>query len=301
LQRVVAFPAGSFNHRKASTSGWSHCRLLFGRRDKFFGQLRSRAEEILLHLFDQELLRFGLPWLQAIFIEQHLGVLGPHLPGLRAHAFIDLLSQFGVERGFIQAGKFASKLCAFDHTGHGDIVTRAGGGIISSPMSLLTKSISGPRRGWLRDIVIYGVCGGVLITLLRLMEYRFLVAEHSVEIYGALIAALFAGIGIWLGVTLTRKNPSAGLKKAQGPTGKEVPVASPFVVDEARMKASGLTPREIEILGLIASGLSNREIAARLFVSENTVKTHSSRLFDKLGAKRRTQAVQFGKAAGLIP
>ncbi|MGZ4830161.1 MAG: response regulator transcription factor [Candidatus Angelobacter sp.] len=168
-------------------------------------------------------------------------------------------------------------------------------------MSLPTKSASGPRRGWLRDIVIYGACGGVLITLLRLMEYRFLVVEHSVEIYGALIAALFAGIGIWLGVTLTRKKPSVGLKEAQGPTGKEVPAAGLFVVDEARMKESGLTPREIEILGLIASGLSNREIAARLFVSENTVKTHSSRLFDKLGAKRRTQAVQFGKAAGLIP
>lgn len=168
-------------------------------------------------------------------------------------------------------------------------------------MSLPTKSVPGSRRGALRDILIYGGCGGLLITLLRLMEYRFLVVEHAVEIYGALIAALFAGIGIWLGVTLTRKSPVVNLKDVPAPAGKEVPAAGPFAVDEARMKASGLTPREIEILGLIASGLSNREIAARLFVSENTVKTHSSRLFDKLGAKRRTQAVQFGKAAGLIP
>jgi NarL family two-component system response regulator LiaR len=168
-------------------------------------------------------------------------------------------------------------------------------------MSLSTKSVPGPRRRALRDILIYGGCGGLAITLLRLMEYRFLVIEHSVEIYGALIAALFAGIGIWLGVTLTRKNPNVDSKAAPEPTSKGVPAAGPFVVDEARMKESGLTPREIEILGLIASGLSNREIAARLFVSENTVKTHSSRLFDKLGAKRRTQAVQFGKAAGLIP
>ena len=67
------------------------------------------------------------------------------------------------------------------------------------------------------------------------------------------------------------------------------------------MKELGITPRELEILGLIAGGLSNREIAERLFVSENTVKTHSSRLFDKLGAKRRTQAVQLGKATLLIP
>jgi ATP/maltotriose-dependent transcriptional regulator MalT len=164
-----------------------------------------------------------------------------------------------------------------------------------------TKSVLRPRRGALRDVLIYGLSGGLLITVLKLIEYRFLVIEHSVEIYGALIAALFAGLGIRLGLTLTRKNPSVSLKEVQSPTGKEIPVAGPFVIDETRMKESGLTPREIEILGLIASGLSNREIAARLFVSENTVKTHSSRLFDKLGAKRRTQAVQFGKAAGLIP
>jgi two-component system, NarL family, response regulator LiaR len=159
-----------------------------------------------------------------------------------------------------------------------------------------TKSVPRPRRGVLRDILIYGLSGGVLITVLKLIEFRFVVVEHSVEIYGALIAALFAGIGIWLGLTLTRKHPTVILKEVPVPA-----VAGPFVIDETRMKESGLTPREIEILGLIASGLSNREIAARLFVSENTVKTHSSRLFEKLGAKRRTQAVQFGKAAGLIP
>jgi two-component system, NarL family, response regulator LiaR len=159
-----------------------------------------------------------------------------------------------------------------------------------------TKSVPRPRRGVLRDILIYGLSGGVLITVLKLIEFRFVVVEHSVEIYGALIAALFAGIGIWLGLTLTRKHPTVILKEVPVPA-----VTGPFVIDETRMKESGLTPREIEILGLIASGLSNREIAARLFVSENTVKTHSSRLFEKLGAKRRTQAVQFGKAAGLIP
>ncbi len=84
---------------------------------------------------------------------------------------------------------------------------------------------------------------------------------------------------------------------------KEVPVPAgePFVPDERKREGLGITPREMEILGLIATGLSNREIADRLFVSENTVKTHSSRLFDKLGAKRRTQAVQIGKTARLIP
>jgi ATP/maltotriose-dependent transcriptional regulator MalT len=77
------------------------------------------------------------------------------------------------------------------------------------------------------------------------------------------------------------------------------PVA--FTLNEAKVADLGITPRELEILDLIAKGLSNRGIAERLFVSENTVKTHSSRLFDKLSAKRRTQAVQIGKELGLIP
>ena len=144
-----------------------------------------------------------------------------------------------------------------------------------------------PRR-FLRDIVLYGLAGGVLITVLRLTEYRFLVIEHSVEIYGGLVAALFSALGIWLGLTLTRK------KQAPMPT-------VPFTLDQRRQDELGITARELEILGLIAAGLSNREIAEKLFVSENTVKTHSSRLFDKLGARRRTQAVQLGKEARLIP
>jgi len=82
---------------------------------------------------------------------------------------------------------------------------------------------------------------------------------------------------------------------------REVRVAGPFARDEARLGELGITPRELEILGLIATGLSNREIAERLYVSENTVKTHSGRLFDKRGAKRRTQAVQIAQAFRLIP
>lgn len=150
---------------------------------------------------------------------------------------------------------------------------------------------SGPRFGrGLRDILIYGFCGGLLITILKLTEYRFLVLEHSVEIYAGLIAAIFAGLGIWLGLTLTRTK-----------TKSEIGSAAAFTPDAQRIGELGITPRELEILGLIAVGLSNREIAERLFVSENTVKTHSSRLFDKLGARRRTQAVQLGKQDHLIP
>jgi NarL family two-component system response regulator LiaR len=172
-------------------------------------------------------------------------------------------------------------------------------------VSLTRESAPSSRSRVVRDILLYGVCSGVLIAVLNLTEYRFLVVEHSVEIYGALVAVLFAGLGIWLGQTLTRKRAATIVQEkiVKETIVKEVPVPveSPFVVDETRVNKLGITARELEILGLIAAGLSNREIADRLFVSENTVKTHSSRLFDKLGAKRRTQAVQIGKTARLIP
>ena len=146
-----------------------------------------------------------------------------------------------------------------------------------------------------RPILIYGACGGLLIVLLQLVEYRFLIIEHSLEIYGALVAAIFAAVGIWLGLKLTAKERVVVVKEVP------VPAAAPFTLNQQKLGDLGITPRELEILGLIAQGLSNREIAERLFVSENTVKTHSSRLFEKLSAKRRTQAVQLGKELGLIP
>lgn len=148
-----------------------------------------------------------------------------------------------------------------------------------------------------RDVLIYGLIGGVLITLLKWSEYRFLVMEHSIEIYGGLIAATFAALGIWLGLKLTGRHERVVVKEVPVPA----PAGEPFLRNEKRREDLGVTPRELEILELIAQGMSNREIAEKLFVSENTVKTHSSRVFDKLGAKRRTQAVQLGKEFGLLP
>jgi len=146
-----------------------------------------------------------------------------------------------------------------------------------------------------KHILIYGLCGGVLIVVLKVVEYRFLVVEHSIEIYGGLIALLFAVLGIWLGLKLTKTKETVIVKEVL------IPAQQSFALNETRLRELGITRRELEILELIAGGLSNREIAEKLFVSENTVKTHSSRLFDKLSAKRRTQAVQLGKEFGLIP
>jgi DNA-binding CsgD family transcriptional regulator len=146
-----------------------------------------------------------------------------------------------------------------------------------------------------RHVLLYGLIGGILIAALKWTEYQFLVVEHSVEIYGGLIAATFAVLGIWLGLKITARRQTIVLK--------EVPVAAGvrFIPNERKREDLHITRRELEILELIAQGLSNREIAEKLFVSENTVKTHSSRVFDKLGARRRTQAVQLGKQFGLLP
>jgi len=148
-----------------------------------------------------------------------------------------------------------------------------------------------------KQLFLYSVGGGLLIFLLRLIEYRFLVLERSLEIYGGLIAVLFVAVGIWLGLKLTKKKETVVIREVEVP----VPARQQFTVDRGRVQQLGITPRELEILQLIAFGMSNREIAEKLFVSENTVKTHSSRLFDKLEAKRRTQAVQIAKELSLIP
>jgi DNA-binding CsgD family transcriptional regulator len=145
-----------------------------------------------------------------------------------------------------------------------------------------------------KTVLLYGLLGGVLIAALKLVEYRFLVLEHSLEIYGGLVAIIFAALGIWLGLKLTRVKTEVVVREVP------VPVAGPFVRNEVQVEKLGITPRELEILEAMAAGLSNREIGERLFVSENTVKTHAARLFDKLAAKRRTQAVQKAKEAGII-
>ena len=146
-----------------------------------------------------------------------------------------------------------------------------------------------------REILVCGVLCGVLAAVLRWTEYRFLIVEHAAAIYGGMIAAVFAGLGIWLGVRL------AGMgrrRTAERQTGTEA--GGEFAVDERKRLELGITPRELEVLGLIARGMSTREMADALHVSENTVKTHSSRVLDKLGARRRTQAVQLGKELGLL-
>ena len=159
-----------------------------------------------------------------------------------------------------------------------------------------------------RHVLIFGLVGGLLIATLQYTQYRFVVIEHSVELYSALVAILFAAFGIWLGLRITRRRESVSQTVRETIVVKEVLVPqapaqaqSPFAPNTLHQQTLGITTRELEILALVARGFSNREIATQLFVSENTVKTHCARTFDKLGAARRTQAVLRGKELGLLP
>jgi DNA-binding CsgD family transcriptional regulator len=160
----------------------------------------------------------------------------------------------------------------------------------------------GSVRSLLQHALLYGAIGGALIVVLNLLEYRYLVLTHSFELYAAFIAIVFVSLGLWLGATLTGRPERIVVREVDVAAPATVGVsAQQFAVDGAQRDALGVTKRELEILGLMADGLSNKEIADRIFVSENTVKTHSSRLFEKLGARRRTQAIKAGQSAGLIP
>ena len=163
-----------------------------------------------------------------------------------------------------------------------------------------------------RHVLIFGLVGGLLIAALQYTEYRFVVIEHSVELYSALIAILFASFGIWLGLRITRSRETIRETIRETVVVREVlvpaeapapfaPSSVPFTPNTVHQQTLGITARELEVLTLVARGFSNREIATQLFISENTVKTHCARAFDKLGAARRTQAVQRGKELGLLP
>ena len=141
----------------------------------------------------------------------------------------------------------------------------------------------------MKRLLLYGLSLAALVFLLKVIEYNFLVRTLSIEIYMGIIAILFTVLGVWGGLKLT--------------TPKKIIVSIPqgdFVLNDDNLRSFGISKREHEVLELMARGLSNQEIADQLFVSLNTVKTHSANLFIKLDVKRRTQAVQKAKELALI-
>lgn len=142
----------------------------------------------------------------------------------------------------------------------------------------------------MRKAILYGLILASLIFILKMIEYKFLVRELPIEVYIGIIAVMFTILGVWAGLKLTRP--------------KRVVVAAPhssFILNEEKLKMLGISKREHEVLELMAKGMSNQEIADRLFVSVNTVKTHTSGLFLKMDVRRRTQAIQKGKDLRFIP
>jgi NarL family two-component system response regulator LiaR len=144
-----------------------------------------------------------------------------------------------------------------------------------------------------RQLIIYGASLALLLFLLKWLELRFLIIDHAFEIYIGSIAVLFTVLGIWLALKLIKPRTIV--------VEKQVYVSQhDFTLNEAELEKLGISRRELEVLELMSQGLSNQEIAARLFVSLNTIKTHSSRLFEKLEVRRRTQAVEKAKKLQLI-
>ena len=138
-----------------------------------------------------------------------------------------------------------------------------------------------------RTILLYGLALAALVFLLKYLEYQLIVRDLSIEFYVGIVALFFTAIGIWAGLKLTQK--------------RVVLVGPEFILNQTELQRIGISKREHEVLELMAKGFSNQEIADKLFVSLNTIKTHSSNLFLKLEVSRRTQAIKKAKELGLIP
>lgn len=138
-----------------------------------------------------------------------------------------------------------------------------------------------------RTVILYSLAMAGLLGLLKLVEYKYFVRDIPLEFYIGAVAVMFTGLGIWAGLRLTRP--------------KIVKIGPEFELDKANLQKTGISSREYEVLELISQGLSNEEIAEKLFVSISTVKTHVSNVLAKLDARRRTQAIQRAKELHIIP
>lgn len=148
-----------------------------------------------------------------------------------------------------------------------------------------------------KHIILYGLSLALLLFLLKWLQFRFVIIDHAFEIYVGAVALIFTALGIWLALKLSKPKVTTVVIE------KEVRVpahSNGFVLNEKEMARLGISSRELEVLQLMAEGLSNQEIAGRLFVSLSTIKTHSSRLFEKMDVKRRTQAVEMAKRLSII-
>jgi len=146
-----------------------------------------------------------------------------------------------------------------------------------------------------RTVILFGICMALLLALMKGVEYMFFIKDMALEVYIGIVGVFFTLLGSWIGWKLTRPKVTAGISAVDAPgqnlTANGLPLPNDY----------GLSPREHEVLVLIAKGLSYQEIADQLFVSITTVKTHASNIFSKMDVQRRTQAVMLAQKTGLLP
>jgi NarL family two-component system response regulator LiaR len=172
-------------------------------------------------------------------------------------------------------------------------------GILQANATLASQIMADFKNIFLRNkaTILYSISLAFLLFLLKWLELRFIIFDHSFEVYIGFIAIIFTGLGIWLALKLSKpKIKTIVIEKEIFVTRNEN-----FVLNTAMVSELDLSKRELEILGLLARGHSNQEIAEALFVSVSTVKTHLQNLFQKLDVKRRTQAIEKAKRLDLIP
>lgn len=157
-------------------------------------------------------------------------------------------------------------------------------------------------RFWFKykQVLLYAVALVALLILLQVLQYKLVLLQHSYEFYILCIALVFTGLGIWLALKLMKPKTRIETVIVEKPVLMSELTEADLLQIEHQKQQLGLSSRELEVLQLMTQGLSNQEIADRLFLSVPTIKTHSSNLFLKLDVKRRTQAIEKARQLGLI-
>jgi DNA-binding NarL/FixJ family response regulator len=151
-----------------------------------------------------------------------------------------------------------------------------------------------------KTLLTYGLFLGIISIILKTTEYWFWVKLNTFDLYGILLALIFLGVGLWLGSRFNQKNKEKHSLEVENTEGVLNTEKAAILIDEKALENLGISKREYEVLALLGTGMSNQEIANALFISQNTVKTHTSRLFEKLDVKNRTQAILKSKELGII-
>lgn len=145
-----------------------------------------------------------------------------------------------------------------------------------------------------KSTLLYGCALAVSLLLLKWLEVKYIIYNQSFETYAGIIALLFTALGIWIAIKLIQPKTIIVEKEVLKND------ITDFVINTLEIEKLGLSKREIEVLNMLATGLSNQEIGDQLYISLATVKTHVSKLYDKLEVKRRTQAIEKAKRLGII-